>query len=84
MYFQEKATKLKKKSTLAEQKVGDIHKKEEPPIQESSIPTLSDDSREASTGSEKANLLNDYFSKCFNSAVPPLSNVDVETLPQPL
>ena len=50
---------------------------------QSSIPTLSDDSREASTGSEKANLLNDYFSKCFNSAVPPLSNVDVETLPQP-
>ena len=31
MYSQEKATKPKK-STLAEQKDGDIHEKEEPPI----------------------------------------------------
>ena len=51
---------------------------------QSSIPTLSSDSCEASTGPEKANLLNIFFSKCFNQSVPPLSKDDDDTLPQSL
>ena len=49
---------------------------------QSSIPTLSKDSCEASTGREKANLLNTYFSECFNHSVLPLSNEDVDILRQ--
>ena len=45
---------------------------------QSSIPTLSKDSCEATTGPEKANLLNTYFSECFNHSVQPLSNEDVD------
>ena len=42
---------------------------------QSSIPTLSKDSCVASTGPEKANLLNAYISECFNRSVPPLSKL---------
>ena len=49
---------------------------------QSSIPTLSRDSCEASTGPEMENLQNTYFSECFNHSVPPLSNEDVDKLRQ--
>ena len=49
-----------------------------------SIPTLSSDSCKANTGPEKANLLNIFFSKCFNQSVPPLSKGDNDALPQML
>ena len=42
---------------------------------ELSIPTLKDDNSPmvAFTGSDKANMLNSFFSRCFNHALPPLS-----------
>ena len=42
---------------------------------ESSIPTLRDDNSPtvASTSTDKANMLNNFFSRCFNHALPPLS-----------
>ena len=47
---------------------------------ELSIPTLNDDSSAvgAHTSSEKADMLNRFFAKCFNHALPPLS---LECLP---
>ena len=42
---------------------------------ESFIPTLRDDNSPtvASTSTDKANMLNSFFSRCFNHALPPLS-----------
>ena len=42
---------------------------------ESSIPTLKDDSSSmvAISSSDKANMLNSFFARCFNHALPPLS-----------
>ena len=38
-----------------------------------SIPTLSEHGNVASSNHEKAKMLNDFFSKCFNFSAPPLS-----------
>ena len=38
-----------------------------------SIPTLSEHGNVASSNHEKAKMLNDLFSKCFNYSIPPLS-----------
>ena len=38
-----------------------------------SIPTLSEHGNVASSNHEKAKMLNNFFSKCFNYSVPPLS-----------
>ena len=43
--------------------------------QKSTIPTLSSNDVSASTDSSKASTLNDFFSSCFNSAVPPLTQL---------
>ena len=49
---------------------------------ESTVPTLKDDSSEtpkvAHSNSEKADMLNSFFARCFNHALPPLS---LESLP---
>ena len=49
--------------------------------QRSSIPTLSENNVSASTDSAKATLLNDFFSSCFNTAVPPLAQLSDEHPP---
>ena len=41
--------------------------------QKSAFPTLSLNDTSASTDSAKATMLNNFFSSCFNTAVPPLS-----------
>ena len=42
----------------------------------SQVPTLKNGATEASTNTDKASLLNDIFSKNFNDALPPLSELD--------
>ena len=46
--------------------------------QQSTIPTLHHQEATAETNYEKATMLNEYFSSCFNASVPPLSKLDVE------
>ena len=46
--------------------------------QQSTIPTLHHQEATAETNYEKATMLNEYFSSCFNASVPPLSQLDVE------
>ena len=41
-----------------------------------SVPTLSCNGVEASSDKDKANLLNSFFSTCFNTSYPPLSSSD--------
>ena len=45
-----------------------------------SIPTLSEHGNVASSNHEKAKMLNDFFSKCFNYSVPPLNFVHHDDL----
>ena len=40
---------------------------------QNSIPTLSQGEVIATTGTEKANMLNEFFCSCFNTAFPPLT-----------
>jgi len=47
----------------------------------STIPTLSVSKVSASTDFAKTTLLNDYFSSCFNTAVPPLAMISDEHPP---
>ena len=42
--------------------------------QQVSIPTLQEDGVSAVTDEEKSNMLNEYFSKCWNHSEPPLSD----------
>ena len=52
--------------------------------QTSSIPILKDhDGNVIHDDEEKATLLNEFFSQCFNSAQPPLCSSDFESLDQP-
>ena len=46
--------------------------------QQSTIPTLHYQEATAETNYEKAAMLNEYFSSCFNTSVPPLSQLDEE------
>ena len=46
--------------------------------QEGSIPALSQDNVNAVTDEEKSNMLNSYFSKCWNYFQPPLERHYVE------
>ena len=46
--------------------------------QQSSIPTLHYQDTAAESNSEKANLLNEFFSACFNRDIPPLSPADTD------
>jgi len=45
-----------------------------------SIPTLSLDGSVASSESEKATVLNQFFSSCLNRSVPPLDSSDIDRL----
>ena len=45
-----------------------------------SIPTLVEDNKFASSNSEKAEILNNFFSHSFNFTVPPLSFADCDDL----
>ena len=47
--------------------------------QQSMIPTLHHQETTAKTNYEKASMLNEYFSTCFNASVPPLSQLDEES-----
>ena len=47
--------------------------------QQSTIPTLHHQETIAETNYEKATMLNEYFSTCFNASVPPLSQLDEES-----
>ena len=49
----------------------------------STIPTLSLDGNEAITDKDKSNMLNAYFSYCFNKSLPPLSDPDVSSNSMP-
>ena len=49
--------------------------------QTSSIPNLSYNNAVSSMDQEKANMLNDYFSKCFNRLQPPLQTTDCLNYP---
>ncbi len=40
----------------------------------SSIPVLYDDGKPITSNEDKANILNQFFCSCFNSALPPLSS----------
>jgi len=42
----------------------------------SQVPTLKNGATEASSNTDKASLLNEIFSKNFNDALPPLSELD--------
>ena len=44
---------------------------------DSTIPTLSMNGTEANTDQDKANMLNTFFSTCFNTSLPPLSVPDM-------
>ena len=46
--------------------------------QQSTIPTLSYHDATAESDSEKASLLNEFFSTCFNRDIPPLSPADAD------
>ena len=47
---------------------------------QSTIPTLTNMAGEtASTGNQKANMLNNFFSQCFNRSIPPLLNDVVQS-----
>ena len=47
-----------------------------------SIPTLVDDGHKAIEDQDKANVLSSFFSKCFNTSMPPLSESDVPPVPR--
>ena len=47
---------------------------------QSTIPTLVSETLEANSGIEKANMLNSFFSKCFNQSTRPLSDNDCDQL----
>ena len=44
------------------------------------IPTLLVNNHEASSDLEKVEVLSDYFRKCFNDSVPPLTPADVQSI----
>ena len=46
----------------------------------SSIPVLLHDCGKASTSQEKADILSEFFKKCFNSSILPLTFADFDTL----
>ena len=48
---------------------------------DSAIPTLQQNNQAASSSIDKANLLNDFFSSCFNHQQPPLTNSDLDKFP---
>lgn len=50
---------------------------------QSTIPFLSYNDMTAQDDSGKANMLNEFFSECFNSVLPPLSNQEKLSLRQP-
>ena len=45
-----------------------------------SIPTLIDDDHKAIADQDKANMLSSFFSKCFNSSLPPLFDSDLDII----
>ena len=48
---------------------------------DSAIPTLQQNNQAASSSIDKANLLNDFFSSCFNHQQPPLTKSDLDKFP---
>ena len=51
--------------------------------QKTSIPMLSCNGTTACSSSEKANMLNDHFSQCFNRSMPALTSDDVDQIDAP-
>ena len=48
---------------------------------DSAIPTLQQNNQAASSSIDKANLLNNFFSSCFNHQQPPLTKSDLDKFP---
>ena len=46
----------------------------------SEIPTLTDENSTASNNRQKAEMLNQFVSKCYNHSVPPLNFADLDDL----
>ena len=46
---------------------------------QSTIPTLSRNGQEANNDIDKANMLNNFFADCFNTKLPPLSVMDMDS-----
>ena len=46
---------------------------------QSTIPTLSCNGQEANNDIDKANMLNNFFADCFNTKLPPLSVMDMDS-----
>ena len=46
---------------------------------QSTIPTLSHNGQEANNDIDKANMLNNFFADCFNTKLPPLSAMDMDS-----